>query len=809
MNTQKRFALFFSVVLILLFVTIFSSYLLYKNRQLAHLANEYQKKEYNADVALKLQSKPMLKITLDYTLWDEMIGFIKHPDVSWAKDNIDPLLQTTGFNYIWIFNTSGVKVYERKGLGSLSFSNPFPTNTIHRILDSIPNGIKQNCSYFAQNNNQIIEISGASVHSSSDMQRLKRPGGYIFLGRVLNKDYLHELSIITDSQIALISDTLHKNKSRSHQITIFKQLYDWNNKAIATIQFSSDDKFIQEEDNYNLFSIIIFVIAIGLIITSSFFYVKTHITNPLTAISKSLNTEDKTKIDHLLVKTDEFGQMARLINSFFDQKKTLENDYQNLIEHTNSLVCETDIQGVFTFSSPASITILGYEPHELIGKSALKLIPDTEAKRLSEHYIYHPPAPGSGFRETCHFRHRRGDWRWVDLSVTFYEKGPNDIRIITIATDITERKLAEEALKQREEENRALLDAIPDLFFRIRKDGVILNFKAPDESLLFTSPETFLGRNLKEVLPPEVYAPFFEIIDNKLKNNQIHTFEYKLFMNNGPHYYEARIVSSSANELFAIIRDISERKNAEILLQESEIQLTELNHTKDKFFSIIAHDLKGPLTSLLGLTEQVIENFETFERKSIKKYFQIINKSALNSYKLLENLLEWSRAQTGKIEYQPIIINLKDIIHENIAMVEEQASQKYIKINAVINDNYSIFGDRQMINSILRNLLVNAIKFTSQKGQITVSAVEKIDHIEITVKDTGVGISKDELKKLFRLDCKYSTLGTDDEQGTGLGLILCKEFVEKNGGKIWVESELNHGSDFKFTLTKIDVANLS
>jgi Signal transduction histidine kinase len=280
-------------------------------------------------------------------------------------------------------------------------------------------------------------------------------------------------------------------------------------------------------------------------------------------------------------------------------------------------------------------------------------------------------------------------------------------------------------------------------------------------------------------------------------------------MNDGLHYYEARIVTSSANELFAIIRDISERKNAEISLKKSEIQLTELNHTKDKFFSIIAHDLKGPLTSLLGLTEQIIDNFETFERKNIKKYFQIINKSAQNSYKLLENLLEWSRAQTGKIEYQPISIDLKDIIHENIAMVEEQASQKFIKINAVINDNCSIFGDRQMINSILRNLLVNAIKFTSQKGQITVSAVEKIDHIEISVKDTGVGISKDALKKLFRLDCKYSTLGTDDEQGTGLGLILCKEFIEKNGGKIWVESELNHGSEFKFTLTKVEVANLS
>jgi len=249
-----------------------------------------------------------------------------------------------------------------------------------------------------------------------------------------------------------------------------------------------------------------------------------------------------------------------------------------------------------------------------------------------------------------------------------------------------------------------------------------------------------------------------------------------------------------------ILRDVTERRAAEILLKKNAEELRDLNATKDKFFSIIAHDLKSPFNSILGFSDLLINNFSDYDKDEIEKYLRTIESSSKQAFELLENLLVWARSQTGSIHYQPETIELKSIIHENINLLTNQAERKNIQIFSTITDEAFVNGDRNMINTILRNLLANAIKFTPQFGKIFVSLIPNDESYEISIKDNGIGIAEENIPKLFRIDSKFSTLGTEKEKGTGLGLILCKEFVEKHGGKIWARSELGKGSTFIFSL---------
>ncbi|MBL4560626.1 MAG: tetratricopeptide repeat-containing sensor histidine kinase [Labilibaculum sp.] len=236
-------------------------------------------------------------------------------------------------------------------------------------------------------------------------------------------------------------------------------------------------------------------------------------------------------------------------------------------------------------------------------------------------------------------------------------------------------------------------------------------------------------------------------------------------------------------------------------LEESNSKLKIMNATKDKFFSIIAHDLKSPFNAILGFSELIkseVKNEKNIE--IIKEYNTNINESANSLFTLLENLLQWTNDQRGALEFNPTQINLYELIQSNFTIFKLKAADKSIKLCSDIQPNTVAFGDVNMVDTIVRNLISNALKFTKESGEIFLSAKLDGDFIHLLVKDNGIGISKTNQDKLFRLDCNFTTIGTNYEIGSGLGLILCKEFVRKNGGEIWVESEENKGSTFIFSL---------
>ncbi|MCK4701171.1 MAG: HAMP domain-containing histidine kinase, partial [Bacteroidales bacterium] len=247
------------------------------------------------------------------------------------------------------------------------------------------------------------------------------------------------------------------------------------------------------------------------------------------------------------------------------------------------------------------------------------------------------------------------------------------------------------------------------------------------------------------------------------------------------------------------------KKNIELFysskkLKKSEIRLKNTNENMDRFFSIIAHDLINPFHALLTLAEMLNNQNEKLKKEEVVKYSQLINTSAKNLYNLLNNLLQWTKAQTGKLDNRPENLDVSDPVNTVTALLNIAAKEKKIELISSINKNHKVYCDENLLLTILRNLIYNAIKYSKKGGKIEILTVIKNDFVEFSIMDNGIGISKTSLDNLFNIKHSFSTKGTNNEEGTGLGLILCKEFVEIMGGKIWAESTPETGTTFKFTV---------
>lgn len=495
-----------------------------------------------------------------------------------------------------------------------------------------------------------------------------------------------------------------------------------------------------------------------------------------------------------------------------------------------------------------------------------------------------------------------------------------------LAWEIVEKKRAEEKLRAKDAQSRALLEAIPDLMFRLDASGVYLDYKAPPGELYYQEAD-IIGLNTKDITPPEFNHELQKNMQRALKTGLMQEFEYTLpIPGMGMQDYEARMVPSSSNEIVAIVRNITPRKQNEKIIAEananaraimeatddviilidqhmrvidtnesharrfgmtredmigktidqflpasiaarragwvnqvlrsgepllgederngrwskvaiypvknvdgiadrvavfsediteqrlyettlaqSEARLQQLNATKDKFFSIMAHDLKSPFNSIVGLTEILAEQVKEKDFENIEKIGELIVGSSQRALDLLTNLLEWSRSQTGTIPFEPGFHEFVSLIDDSIDLVSPQASLKSIKIEKQLPSAAILYGDKSMLGTVLRNLISNALKYTHPGGRIEISMQEDKDQTTISVADTGIGIEPKRMATLFSIGETFSTPGTHNEKGTGLGLILCREFIEKHNGKIWAESEPKKGSVFRFSLPVVKV----
>jgi PAS domain S-box-containing protein len=357
-----------------------------------------------------------------------------------------------------------------------------------------------------------------------------------------------------------------------------------------------------------------------------------------------------------------------------------------------------------------------------------------------------------------------------------------------------------------DDDYKEILDANSDIVFMVSMVGQQLYFNKQIKILLGYDIKDMIGKSFTNYVPKSEIPIYLKKLKEVFSKKQISPFETIALHKDGRHIpveIAGKIIKYKGRNVgVGTMRDITDRKKAEQALLKSQAELLESNKTKDKFFSIIAHDLKNPFNSLLGFSELLLRNHKKYAEEKREQSIKLIHSSSRKIFNLLENLLTWSRAQSDSIKFSPQEVKVKTFIDEIVLLTKPSAENKNIGLLYEAKEDLSVYADKDMINTILRNLITNAIKFTRKNGTIFVSAIKtkKKDFIEISVTDTGVGISKERIKDLFRLDKNIKSSGTEDESGTGLGLILCKEFTKKNKGEIWVESKVNKGSKFTFTL---------
>ena len=407
----------------------------------------------------------------------------------------------------------------------------------------------------------------------------------------------------------------------------------------------------------------------------------------------------------------------------------------------------------------------------------------------------------------------RGQKQWLVTSkLPLKDEKGNIVGIVGIGRNITSRKLAEEALNEsgRFLKETQIIGQLGTYTLDITS-GRWVSSDILDSIFGIDADYDKSVEGWESLIHPDwqkIMADYFikEVIGEKVKFNK----EYKIVrMKDKSERWVHGMGELKFNEdnqpiaMIGTIRDITDRKQAEEEIKKQNEKLIKINAEKDKFFSIIAHDLRSPFQGFLSMTEMITENISEFSNEEIVKYLGELNKSTQNIYKLLQNLLDWAQLKKGSFDFTPEENSLSTIVSANIEQINKRAIQKGITIMTDIPEDQKIFVDERMINSILGNLLSNAVKFTRNGGRVSIKAKTNSDGmVDIAVEDTGVGMSERVVNKLFKIDEKVGQKGTDGELSTGLGLLLCKEFVEKQSGKIWVESEEGKGSIFYFTVPR-------
>lgn len=462
-----------------------------------------------------------------------------------------------------------------------------------------------------------------------------------------------------------------------------------------------------------------------------------------------------------------------------------------------------------TSTNKAFCDMLGYSEEEFKNMSLKDFTHPDDFKKETEE-CFKLLFNGKSYTLEKRVLKKDGKYLWISVTATnIFNKEGIPLMACGIVENINERKLAQEALHREHNLLVILMNNIPDfVFFKDTKTQYMKANKAFRE---------YLGcENVSEIIGKTVFD-FFNESDAKALNDQdckvldnktpIINYEFSHINKDGTKEWNLTSKVPVFNEsgeiegLIGITRNITESKNREKQLKIFSQELADINAAKDKFLTIIAHDLKNPFNSILGLTTMLYEDYGILSDDERRKFSATINDAAKVTYSLIQNMLEWSRAQTGRIENNPEYLDLSVLVTDTINLLKPIAEAKTIFLISTIPYNTVVFADQNMVLFVLRNLVSNAIKFSHKNNRIIISA-RLIDekYSEICVSDYGTGISEENIKKLFRIDEQYKMNGTNGEKGTGLGLVVCKEFVELNGGRIWVESQFGKGSNFYFAL---------
>jgi PAS domain S-box-containing protein len=501
----------------------------------------------------------------------------------------------------------------------------------------------------------------------------------------------------------------------------------------------------------------------------------------------------------------DIGEKKTAIQSLNDVQKALlksQGDYKLLIDNQLDGVAISNKDEVFEFANPAAEQIFGVSEGELMGKSLNVFLDESQKQLVKEQTNKRSKGESSGYELDI----IKQDGAKVNLFVHAIPNVNGEGEVIgTLAffRDITANKKAERELENSHNQYRTILENTSEGVF-VAKDGFVLFANNAVEK--FTGYRYSDNHRLSfyEIVHPDDRALVKQNYEKRLTGATIPAYDVRILTNEGE--YRWAIINAvkiewegePADLVFA--QDIHERKMAELELGEKTRELEELNKTKNRLLSIFGHDLRNPINNIKGFIFLLEKRLGIHSDEKIKKYIDAIYQSSTTLSELLENLLVWSKSQTQELTIQPQVVDVFEIIETNVRHFIHNANFKSIKVTNNVDKEVTVYADKSMLNTIIRNLLSNAIKFSYEGSEIIINAAKSRNLLKISVQDFGVGIEQDKADRMFKLIDLESTKGTAGEEGTGLGLTICKEFVERHGGKIWMESNIGKGATFYFTL---------
>lgn len=482
-------------------------------------------------------------------------------------------------------------------------------------------------------------------------------------------------------------------------------------------------------------------------------------------------------------------------------------EFQKFIDQLPEIIYELNFNGTLTLVNKAGLDKLGYSKDDIEKGLMITDIIVPEEKEYLENNIKRIIETGKSFKFEYHAIKKDGTTFPVLVNSTPIFKNDKFVGTRGIVLDLTERKFEERKLRDSHDFLNTTINAMQEPFFVKDENHKWLLLNDASIRMWGYSREELIGKTDYDIFPKEQADVFWEK-DNLVFKDGSNTNIEEITDSNGS---IRTIVTSKVlytddltgkKFIVGTIHDITDLRQAENMLKEYSRELEELNKNKDKFFSIIAHDLRNPFTSIYGFSSVLSEEIDTLTKEEIREYVNYIYTGTKSFYELIENLLTWSRIQTGSTSVQRVKLDVYNEVGDAFKLLSIIAENKKIELVNEVEKNLFVLADDNMVDSILQNLLSNAIKFTKATGRIKVSSKIIDDFVEISVADNGIGMNKKEIESLFRLGVQKTKKGTANEKGTGLGLVICKEMITRLNGRLTIKSEVNKGSTFSFTLPK-------
>jgi PAS domain S-box-containing protein len=481
--------------------------------------------------------------------------------------------------------------------------------------------------------------------------------------------------------------------------------------------------------------------------------------------------------------------------------KESEFKYRKIFEDIQDVYYQVDVNGKIITISPSIKRYTDFDDEILLGKQVEEIYfnPDDRAKLLK---ILLEKGEVLDYEILLRNKYNKPVYASLNAHCLLDKEGKFNGIEGTIR-DISQRKQIEKDLQEKTELlNRFFSLALENLCI-VNKEGYFLTLNQTWENTLGYSLDELKGKKILDFVHPDDMESTLSIVSKLSKNKLVLNFTNRYRCKDGSYKWLEWRSFPFKELIYIAARDITNRLSSEEKIKKMNEELKELNKNKDKFFSIFAHDLKSPFQALLGMSELMADPDENLTLEETKEYNIRINNILKNQYALIQNLLDWSRLQLGRVTVNKILLKPHELVNNVINLLSGNYLKKEIKILNEIEKNMSLYGDPDMLRSILQNFISNSIKFTSKYGVIKIKAKYSNGFAQIFIEDNGIGIPKEGLDKIFKLDEKYTTLGTEGESGSGLGFLLCRDMIEKHGGKLEVESEINKGTVVKFTVPLI------